>query len=468
MKPWQRTLLALVVLGGIATWVGLKELKPIEEKKDKIWSAKAAAVAKFEVRDLTTGVGLACAKGKDSVWRITAPADLEADTEACDLAARHLAEPEIERKLDPPDDLSVFGLKEPRIRAAFTDTAGTTHALLLGIKTPTDSGYFAIEEGGKIPYVVATWSADNFRKTVNDLRQKTLMRLEPAEVRRLVIRRKEGGTVELARVGTEAWKLLQPVQAAADRFTIDALLGDLKGLKGQDLLEEASAYSRYRLDQPTAEVVVYTGSGSGQTLTLARPDLKKDEAYASSTRLPFTWRLAGSAILATITKPVADFRDRLLLQLDKEAMTGAEITVAGRKHVLVPARDGKWKVTEPANAAPAEAETTDMLFEIGYLRAEEFTDDHPKSAVKYGLASPAADVLIRATVDGKPGVYRYKLGLRTGDRVACSFGDAPSVFGVRKDLLDKVERFADKVRAVPAPAAAPPTPAKDAPAKKPK
>src|SRR5262245_2536937 len=100
MKSWQKTLLAFLVLGGLAAWIGFNELKPVEEKKDRIWKAKAADVTAFEVKDLVSGVGLACTKAKDGSWALTAPQALEADTEACELAARHLAEPEIERKLE--------------------------------------------------------------------------------------------------------------------------------------------------------------------------------------------------------------------------------------------------------------------------------------------------------------------------------------------------------------------------------
>src|SRR6185503_9072834 len=145
---------------------------------------------------------------------------------------------------------------------------------LRGLKNPTDSGYFFMEEGGKALYTIATWSADNFRKTMTDLRSRQLVAIDPAKITRLVIRRRKVPTIEAVRAG-DGWQLTQPLAAAADKYAIEAILNDLKALKGQDVIDEPAAYSRYKLDQPTVEAVLYTGTGSGQTLTLARPDPAK-------------------------------------------------------------------------------------------------------------------------------------------------------------------------------------------------
>jgi hypothetical protein len=463
MKRWVQTVLALTIVAALGAYVAVYETKPKEEKKDRPWQVKAEDVVSFELQDLATNRSLSCGKEKDGSWWITAPQKLEADGEAVDQVARHLAAPEVERKLEAPPDLTPFGLTTPKFRASFKDKKGKAHVLLVGAKNPTDSAYFVLPEGTATPFTVATWSADSFRKTVNDLRQKTLLAIDPAKVTRIVIRRARivPATIEIVRAG-EAWKLAKPVDVAADRYAVEALLNDLKALKGSDVVEEAQAYSRYKLDQPGFEVVVYSGSGTGASVVFSKPNPQKDEAYASSSRLPFTFRLAGTWALQNIAKGVDDFRERLLLQMDKETVTAAEITLYGLTARAVKGKRDKWTITPPADAG---GEFQDALFEAVYVRAESFVDDAPESPAIYGLAPPRATVTLHGVKDGKPLTVSYRLGNRSAETAYLQFGSAPSVYGVRKDLLDRIERFADKVRSAGAPAPAA-TPAKSAPATK--
>lgn len=460
------TLAALGVLVGLGIWVGLNETKPMEDAgKEHLYRVKPEELVAFELKDLARTVSVACAKGADGVWRITAPAPLEADPEAVDLVLKHLANPEVERKLEPQTDLTPFGLHSPKWRASFRTKKGKDHAILLGGKNPTDSGYFVMVEGGQTLYTVASWSADNLRKTMTDLRSRQLAPVDPAGVTRLVIRRRKFPTIEAVRTG-DAWQLTQPLAGAADKYAIEAVLNELKGLKGQDVLDEPGAYSRYRLDQPAVEAVLYTGTGSGLTVTLARPDAAKDEAYATSTRLPYVFRLPNASALAGLTKAPEEFRERLLLSATKEDLTDVTLATGGLAITATKGRDGKWKVTKPAGVE-AEQELNDMLFEIIYVRVEKFTSDKPAGLAAFGLAPARADVTLAGSKDKKPFTAHYQLGTRSGDHAYLKFADRPSVYAVRRDLLDKVERFADKVRAggktVTPPPAAPskaPAPAK--------
>jgi len=445
MKKWLPTLIALGVLAGLGVWVAKNETKPREDSsKEHLWRVKPEDITGFELRNVQKSVSLSCAKGADGSWRITAPAELDADPELVELVVKHLADPEIERKLEPQTDLTPFGLKPPVWRLSFKVKNGKPRAFLLGIKNPTESGYFAMEEGGAAVYTVVTWSADNVRKTMADLRSKQLLAVDPAKVTRLVIRRRKIPTIEVVRQG-DAWAMTQPLAAPADKYAIDAILNDLKGLKGQDVQEEPGAYSRYKLDQPTVEAVVYTGTGAGQTLTLAKPNPLKDEAWATSTRLPFVFKLANAVTVGSLAKSPEDFRERLLLSANKEDLTEVTLTAGSLAVTCVRNPDGKWKITKPAGAG-AEQELNDMLFEIIYVRVEAFTSDKPKGLGAYGLLPPHVDIALKGVKDKVPFAAHYALGSRAGDHAYLKFADKPSVYEVRRDLLDKVERFADKIR----------------------
>jgi len=455
VKRWLPTLIALVILAAVGVYVGLYETKPQPAPKEKIYEQNQDDIVKFELKDIEKGITLVCEKEPDGIWWITAPTRLEAEADTVDLVTRHLANPEVERKLELQEDLAPFKLQEPAYRATLFTKDGASRTLLIGAKNPMDSAYFVREKDGSHLYTVYTYSVDNFRKTVADLRNKTLMSFDPALVNRLTLKRSKGGTVEFVRQGEEAWKLTKPVEAPADRFTVDSLLNDIKALKGTEVIEEPYAYSRYKLDQPSAEVIVYTGTGTAQQLTLARPDPEKEEAYASSSRLPFVLKLSSAFILTNVSKELTEFRERLLLSVNREDLTEARITYGGLTIVISKDQD-TWSVKEPAGAK-AEDEMNDMLFEIIYVRAEEFTDDAPKNLDRYGLDPPKAEVIIRGVKDEQPFTYHYRLGKRAGDHAYLQVVGRSHVVEVRKELLEKVERFAEKIRSG-SKAASPPSP----------
>lgn len=446
-----RTGLTLAVLAGLGWYVWKFETgpKPGSTSGITMWKAAPEDVVKLELSDVATGLGLTCERQPDGTWWITKPVKLEADGEQVEQVVRHLATPEVERRLDASADLAPFGLAPGKARIAFTTKQGNTHAALLGGRNPTDTAYFALPEGTATPYTIATWSGDAWKKTVADLRQKTLVRLEPADVVTVVIDRPKltGATqrIELAREGADGWRMVKPAAVPADRYVVDGILNDLKALKADTVIEEGQAFSRYRLDQPHARIILSTKTGTGQTVTLARPKAGGD-VYASSTRLPFTLKLPAGGLLDSVLKGPDDFRERLLLQADKEELTALTLEVGGFR---IAARGSKdvWTIVEPAGKEKAAGtELNDALFEFIYVRAESFGDDAPNSLKPFGLSPARASITLTGEKDRKPFTHTYALGSRVGDHVWCRFGDLKGVVKVRKDLLDRAERLADKIR----------------------
>jgi len=469
MKRFLPTLVALLLLGGLGTWVYLRETAPKgADSREHIWKALPDDVEKFEIEDPAKRTKFLVAKRKDGSWWLASP-EYEADADVVDQLKRHLSDPEVERKLEPQKDLAPFGLKEPRFRATVFLKGGGKRTLLLGEKNPTGSSYFAMEEGGKDIYTVVSYSADALMKDTNTIRSKVLMVFEPAKVDRVTIRRPKADALEFRRDG-DAWKMVKPVATAADRYAVDGLLNDVKSLRGADIVEERAAFSKYRLDQPAAVITVFTGTGTGQSLTLSRPPGPGDLVCATSTRLPFVFRLGSTYVLANALKPLADWREKLLLQMDREQLGQVKVWQGALEIDCQKGTDGKWKVVKPAQSGTIADDSGlgDVIFESVYLRAERFVDDAPKGLKKYGLDRPRLRVLLVGAGKGNvPVSHEYLLGNRDGAVAMMKFRDAPAVYGVRADLLDKLERFADRFRGPVAPApASPPKPAKSAPGKK--
>jgi len=452
MKRWLPTIAGLLLLAGLGFWVVKYETgSKAGENKTCIYKVEQSDIVRFRLENAEKGVTIECGKQKDGTWWITAPERLETETDAVESVVRHLASPEVERDLGPQTELTPFQLDKPSCKAVFFTKDGGSRTLLIGSKNPADTAYFVKESDGKNVYTVAAWSADNMRKAVSDLRSKSLLAFDPAAVTRLVLKRPKGGKVEMARDGTDGgWRMTAPAEVPADRYAVDGILNDLKNLKGTEVIEEPLAWSRYKLDQPTVVVTVFTRTGTPQEVTLSRPDLKKEEAFASSSRLPFVFKLGSAYVLNGLLKGVDEYRERLLLSLNREDVSEMTLTQGALKVVCGKDSGGKWAVKEPPARTAMADEINELLFEVVYVRAEKFVDDAPKVPAKYGLDPPRVSVLLKGTKDGKPTTSRYYLGNRIGENAFYKSDDRPAVCEVRKAILEKVERFVDQVRAGPA------------------
>lgn len=451
MRKLVPTIVAVAVLAAIGVYVGFYETSPKPPEEETVYELKQEDISKFLLEDLETGLAMSCAK-QDGLWWITAPQRLEAQADTVDIVLRHLARPEVERKLGPQQDLTPFGLEKPSCRATVTTADGKSRVLLIGAKNPTDTAYFAKEADGTELFTIAKYSADNLRKNVADLRNKTLMSFEPADVVRLVVKRPKVEALEFSRAGDEDWKIVKPVSAAADRYAVESLLNDMKNLKGSDIVEEPHAYSKYKLDQARAEIVVYTRTGKPQNLVLSLPDEnKKSEAYASSTRVPYVVKLGGSFVLDNAAKDLAEWRERLLFSVNREDAREVRIDYGGFEIACAKGARDAWSVKSPPGVK-VEDELNDMLFEVIYARAEEFTDDAPKDLSRYGLAAPRARVTVSGVREDSPFSVVFDLGARTADHAYLKLADGPAVFAVRKELIERVERFGEKVKAEAKPA----------------
>lgn len=460
MKRLLPTLVALLALGGIGWYVWKYESKPKEpppDRPDKIYNEKGEDVVEFKTEELEKKTSMTVRLRPDGEWWITDEAgrSYEADTDAAFQMAKHVASPELDRLLEQQKDLGVFGLDKPMFRATASFKDGHKRVLVVGKKNPTGTGYFAREEGGRDPQVVlaAAWSVEQMRKAKIDLRTKNLTKFEVAQVSRLSLKRGRE-KLEFKREG-EAWRLTAPMNAPADRYAVESLLGEMKSLRGFEIIETENAYSRHKLDQPAAVVTVVTGTGTGQVITLSRPKPAEDTAFATSSRNPYVIKLGSAQAVGAALKPIEEFRERLLLQAGKDDVTTLTLKEGALEIACAKdAKSAKWGMLKPV-AAATSTEFDDFLFEAVYVRAERFADDAPKALAPYGLDPPRFAVTLSGTKDGRPFSASYRLGNRAGDRVLLAMDGRPGVVEVRKELLEKAERFAAKVRAPLAPAASP-------------
>ena len=244
---------------------------------------------------------------------------------------------------------------------------------------------------------------------------------EPAKVTEIELKR-PADTVNLKREGA-GWQMQAPLRTGADRAAADETVSSVVTAKmDREIAAAPGSLGEFGLDKPAAEVSLTLKDGKRLALLLGGKNPTGVWVYAKEKDKPAVFVLP-EGVLRDSTKPVADFRDKTVLALDRKDVTALDVAIGGETLSLSQA-EGKWTLTRPASY-PADADTvSDFLDKVQSAKVKEFVAESPPSLEPYGLTrATRVDVHIgkdkdRATKslllgrvdDAKKGVYAIRPG----------------------------------------------------------
>jgi hypothetical protein len=364
------------------------------QQQKRLVELKAADVTGLELAHTNQTVELQKAGGQ---WLIKKPSALRASQGAVNSLLDELELAERERLLTGKDldraQPADFGLEKPWLKITVQRAAGPL-TVLIGAETPTKDAYFIQVAGQKEIQVAAKSIATRLDRSLDDLRERTVVDFTPAAATRLEIKNRDR-VVELAKSATDkVWALSRPLAGRADQSKASELLGALSNLRVTDFVSEDTAAARtHHLDEPVTEVTVWTGD-AGQTV-LFGPALTNDatKVYA---------KLKGAASIFTVPADAAqkfvlqvnDVRDRKVLPVAEADVQGIQIIAAGQELTLA-RTGGVWRVTAPQAIAAEDSEVSRLLEQLTGLSVQQFIADVPTDLEKFGLATPAVTVSLQ-------------------------------------------------------------------------
>lgn len=237
-------------------------------------------VAKLEVQSEKGTVTLA---RENDRWRITAPEALPADQVEAGAILFKLKELKAQAFLSEDASASPRVLGKPAVRVTVTETGGEPKTVLLAPSTETRAGaasaYAGVAERGPVVLVDGKAVAD-IGRSLTDLRDHSLLSLEPKDVRRVALR--AGGKSLLLEKSGDEWKMLEPSKGAAKSQKVDDLLYTLRSLKWKEIAAAAPDAGKHGFDQPTFEVSLYRADGT----EIGTVTIGKDRAYVKTKAAP--------------------------------------------------------------------------------------------------------------------------------------------------------------------------------------
>jgi hypothetical protein len=293
----------LATLGAVLYWS--QHHKPAEES-----AAVPASTAPVIVKINPADVSQLIIKQKEPVtlkktngqWQITEPKPYPADQEAVAGVLSTLSGLNADRIVEEKaSDRKQYGLDPAQVELDI-GVKGGARQLLLGDDTPTGGNVYAALATDPRVFTVASYQKSSLAKSLNDLRDKSLVTLSADKVSRVELMKK-GEDLEFDRT-KDGWQILKPASSPADSAAVNALVSTLTNAR-MDLNATADAASAFAHATPLATAKV-TGDAGVQTLEVRK---SKDDYFAKSTAVEGIYKV-DSSVGQGLDKKIDDFRQK--------------------------------------------------------------------------------------------------------------------------------------------------------------
>jgi hypothetical protein len=433
---WKKTLGLVVVvalLAGYYYWYEVKggeQRKASEEAAQRLFQLKKEAIETVTLKRPNEVIKLI--KDPNEGWMLAEPVHAKADQRTVDEVLDGLVEGKRDKVVaEQANDLGEFGLKEPSLVVEATATDGATPSVLqIGARTPTMSGYYAREGEQSKVVMVGTTLQTKFDKSVFNLRDKTVLSLDQAQVKRVEVHHGDQAIVVEAE-GGQAWKLVAPLEARADKTKIDELLSAVREAKVKEFIDETPQdLAKYGLNPPQWRLSFFVGDDRAEkSLLLGNEETAKSGVYAKRGTTDNVF-LVETKLLEKIPKQASDWRDRTLLAFKRdevqkvEVRAGDDITEVACVENCGKIPDDRWQIKQPREAKADAVKVRTLLRNLEELKVKAFITEAADDLAPYGLNTPSAQIhvwlkdqsepitLLLGREDADKGGYYVKLPAR--------------------------------------------------------
>jgi Domain of unknown function (DUF4340) len=201
----------------------------------------------------------------------------------------------------------------------------------------------------------------------------------PAAVKAVTVEAK-GTTTRVARAGAgggEGWRVEAPVQADAERATVDALVDRVAELRRKAAVAPAAdgaALARYGLARPRARVELALEDGKVETLALGDENPFDGTVFVRTTGGAV--ELVAGDVRWAVERGTFDLREKRLLPFDEKQLSRVEVTAPKLSYALSREKDGDaWRLDAPLKERADESTASRILGAIRGLRATAFLQD---------------------------------------------------------------------------------------------
>jgi hypothetical protein len=337
--------------------------------------------------------------------------------------------------------LADYGLEKPRASVTLR-TPKSESTLFLGNEARQGDALYVQVKGSREVHLVDKYLATRIEKKIEDYRERSLFEFTGDQVQRIELRA-AGKLVELARTN-QNWRIVQPLNARADRNKVDEFLRQLASLRADDFLSEDPAASReYGIEEPSQEISVRIEKQDAvNTLTFGAKLKSDDKKIAARVKGQNSIVSVPSTFAADAARPLNEFRDRDVAPF--AAADIREIEVRNRAATLLLQKtNDQWRIIHPEKVVADNELVDKLLARLSGMQVKEFAADVLTDLDKYGLKAPLGQVVLR----DRPGEPKVPAPAETNAPPAAASAAATVLLDLAVGKADPVKKIAYVKRA---------------------
>lgn len=214
-------------------------------------------------------------------------------------------------------DLTVFGLDKPALTVTVQMKDGAQKEVLFGKKSEYLNKRYAKLVGAQGLYLVDEAGFQSLNKERSDVRAKTPIKFNTADVREVVLE-SSLGRVMITQPAVGEWKVVDSEPRAGSKQDIEVLLNDVRSLNVEEFVDGGEARLRaFGLDKPNVTVAVKLRDGLKESfirvLVGEAPNTK--ETFFTYDGAPSVFKVPAEKVIP-LRKGIIDLRDRRLLSIE--------------------------------------------------------------------------------------------------------------------------------------------------------
>ncbi len=374
-------------------------------------------------------------KAKTGEWQITEPRPLAADQVPIPHMVSILSSMEFERVVDDrPTDLKQYGLDPALVEVDVTAKDRKTQRLLMGDDTPLGGTAYATLVGSPAVFTTLNTNKISLDKSLNDLRDKRLLPVDPANILRVEFIR-GAQDLEFSR-DKDGWQIEKPEALRADTFVMDDFVDKLTSAAmdladpnapdthagGAASQDPAAAFAHAT---PFATAKITTKSGT-QVLQVRKD---KDSYYAKSSAVDGIYKV-NSGLAHALDKNHDDFRSKKLFAFGSNDPNKLEMHSGSKAYSF--ALSGKDWLSNGKKMDAASVES--LVAELRDLTATKFVDS--------GFTKPVVDLTVAS--DGGKRVESVLIA-KSGSGYIAKRRQEPLLYQLDASSVEDLEKAASAI-----------------------
>jgi len=326
-------------------------------------------------------------------WMISSPIEARADTSTIDGMLDKLRFLRVTKFVsESPADDAKYSLDKPSMRVSVWEEDKAAQVAIFGKKGKENDQdvVYAKVEGYNSILAVRAGILDDLSKSLEEMRDKKLVRLIKADVEKIEM--KKGGQDIVLSKEKDEWKLEKPLQDKAETSQVRKILDGFVDAEIKKFVADGvKDFAKYGFGDKSPWIAFSMKDGKSSKVIFGN---EIEDGVCARVEGEKSVYLVDKDVLELLPTNPLDLKDRLVLQFDTGDVE--EISIKkGESKVLCRKEGDTWKLVEPEGESLDEGRVEDILWAVSYLRAKKFVGEG-KELDKYGLAQPQLELVVKA------------------------------------------------------------------------